>query len=218
MSIPTIIVVDDHQIFRKGIVSLLSNENIGTIVGEASNGQEFLVLLAQNGIPDLVLMDIDMPKMNGEEATRLAVEKYPNIKIIALSMFGDEGHYYKMVNAGVKGFLLKNSDLSELECAITTVAGGETYFSNELLRKIISNHKFNSATPPKAESTLITGREQEVLLLICAGFTNEEIAEKLCISPTTVKGHRTHLLEKTECKNTASLIMYAIKHKMVDVG
>jgi len=216
MAKPTVIVVDDHQIFRKGLITLLNNENIASVIGEASNGQEFLDILETIDKPDIVLIDIDMPKMGGEEATRKALAKYPQLNVLTLSMFGDEGNYYKMVNAGVKGFLLKNSDLSELEMAIAIVGQGETYFSNELLRNIITN--FGKTQKEKVINTVKpTTREQEVLVLICAGFTNEDIAEKLCISPTTVKGHRTNLLEKTSCKNTASLIMYAIKNKLIEM-
>ena len=217
MATPSIIVVDDHQIFRKGLVSLLENEHIANVIGEAANGVEFLKLLDKTESPDIVLIDIDMPKMGGEEATRKALEKYPQLKILALSMFGDEGHYYQMVNAGVKGFLLKNSDLSELETAITQVEQGDTYFSNELLRNIITKYGKHQPTEPLPPVAHVTDREMEVLTFICAGMTNEEIADKLCISPTTVKGHRTNLLEKTNCKNTASLIMYSIKNKLIEV-
>lgn len=216
MAKPSVIVVDDHQIFRKGLITLLNNENIATVIGEASNGQEFLNLLETVDKPDLVLIDIDMPQMGGEEATRKALEKYPHLNILTLSMFGDEGNYYKMVNAGVKGFILKNSDLSELEMAIAIVGQGETYFSNELLRNIIT--RFGKTQKEIVIDTVkLTAREREVLILICAGFTNEDIAEKLCISPTTVKGHRTNLLEKTSSKNTASLIMFAIKKKLIEL-
>src|ERR1035437_7203823 len=111
MKKPSVIIVDDHQIFRKGVVSLLTNEHIANVIGEASNGKEFLTNLKENNLPDLVLIDIEMPIMDGEEATRLAIQKFPQLKIVALSMFGDEGNYSRMVNAGVRGFLLKNSDL-----------------------------------------------------------------------------------------------------------
>jgi DNA-binding NarL/FixJ family response regulator len=216
MDKPSIIIVDDHQIFRKGVISLLVNENIANVIGEASNGKEFLSILKEENLPDLVLIDIEMPIMDGEEATRIALDKYPNLKIVALSMFGDEGNYSRMVNAGVKGFLLKNSDLTELESAITTVSSGETYFSNELLRKIIS--KLSTPKPiQKSNDVHVSARELEVLALICGGMTNEEISEKLCISASTVKGHRTNLLEKTGCKNTASLIMFSIKNKMIEL-
>ena len=114
------------------------------------------------------------------------------------------------------GFLLKNSDISELESAITTVTSGDTYFSNELLRKIISKLGAQK-TVHKTDDAHVSAREHEVLVLICSGLTNEEIAEDLCISSSTVKGHRTSLLEKTGCKNTASLIMYSIKNKLISI-
>ena len=215
MPLPTIVLVDDHQIFRSSLKSLISNEKIGVIIGESSNGKEFLQLLETN-IPDLVLMDIDMPVMDGSEATRIAVEKIPDIKILALSMFGDENHYYKMVNAGVKGFLLKTSDIKELENAIIKVTSGENYFSNELLRKIINDFGKNSFSH-NPEKSLLTEREMDVMKLICNGLTNEEIAEKLHISSKTVKGHRANLLAKTESKNTPSMIIYAIKNKLIEI-
>lgn len=215
MSLPSILLVDDHQIFRSSLKSLINNEKIGSIIGEASNGIEYLKVLEKD-MPDLVLMDIDMPEMDGSEATKLSIEKHPNLKVLALSMFGDEGHYYKMVNAGVKGFLLKTSDINELQLAINEVSSGENYFSNELLRKIISDYGKN--TPKKNEEvSAFTDREMDVIKLICNGLTNEEIAEKLHISPKTVKGHRANLLAKTGCKNTPSMVIYAIKNKLIEI-
>ncbi len=215
MSLPTILLVDDHLIFRGSLKSLITNEKIGIIIGEASNGKEFLDIL-ENKIPDLVLMDISMPVMDGLEATIRAIEKHPDLKILALSMFGDENYYYKMVKAGVKGFLLKSSDIKELEHAIKEVTSGESHFSNELLRNIITN--FGKNAPRQAqEISSLTNRELEVIKFICNGLNNEEIADKLHISPKTVKGHRANLLAKTGCKNSPSMVIYAIRNKLIEI-
>ncbi len=212
---PDLIIVDDHLIFRQGLKSLIDLENIATVIAEASDGESFMELLS-NHKPDLVLMDIDMPKMDGMEATRQALKLMPGLKIIAFTMYGDEDYYYKMIDLGVKGFLLKSSGINELENAIHHVMLGETYFSNEMLRKIIQNLGRKVDRKP-AESKNLTEREIEVLQQICLGSNNEEIAEKLFISPLTVKSHRANLLEKTSSKNTPALILFAIKNKVVEL-
>jgi len=213
MKKPEIIIVDDHLIFRQGLKSLFTIENIATVIGEASNGKEFIDLLSTLK-PDLVLMDIDMPHMNGMEATQKALELMPEIKIIAFTMFGDEEYYYKMVELGVRGFILKSSGIAELEKAIEDVMNGESYFSNELLRKIINNLG-RKHTAKQSSASKFTAREMDVLQHICQGLTNEEIARKLFISSKTVKSHRSNLLEKTNCKNTPALIIYALKNEII---
>jgi len=212
---PTLIIVDDHLIFQQGLKAMITAENIATVVGEASNGIEFIEMLSVCK-PDLVLMDIDMPQMNGMEATQKAIELIPDIKIIALTMFGDEEYYYKMIDLGVKGFILKSTGIAELEKAITDVMQGESYFSNELLRKIIMNFSRNNEKK-KNDTKNLTEREVEVLQQICLGSTTDEIAQKLNISPKTVKSHRANLLEKTACKNTATLILFALRNKIIDL-
>lgn len=207
--------VDDHKIFREGLKNLLEIEGVGEIVGEASNGQDFLDNL-ESSHPELVLMDISMPVMNGIETTKRAMKQQPDLKIIALSMHGDEEYYYKMIEAGVKGFLLKDSGIKEIERAIDSVMEGDSYFSNELLRRIISNLN-NPSKKEIEESDLLSKRELEVLEEICNGLTNDEIADKLFISTQTVKGHRSNILSKTNCKNSASLVMYAIKNKLIEL-
>jgi DNA-binding NarL/FixJ family response regulator len=213
MKKPDIIIVDDHLIFRQGLKSLFTIENIATVIGEASNGKEFIELLSTLK-PDLVLMDIDMPHMNGMEATKIALELMPDIKIIAFTMFGDEEYYYRMVELGVRGFILKSSGITELEKAIEDVMKGESYFSNELLRKIINNLGRKN-TAKHSSVSKFTSREMDVLQYICLGMSNEEIARKLFISSKTVKSHRSNLLEKTNCKNTPGLILYAIKNEII---
>jgi DNA-binding NarL/FixJ family response regulator len=211
---PDIIIVDDHLIFRQGLKSIITLENIANVIGEAENGKDFIELLAHIK-PDLVLMDIDMPHMNGFDATEKAMEIMPDLKIIAFSMFSDEENYYKMIECGVKGFILKSCGINELENAIHNVMSGENYFSNELLRKIINN--FGQKEIIKSTTGKLTIREFEVLQQICLGLSTEQIAEKLFISPKTIKSHKSNLLEKTFCKNTPSLILFAIKNKMVEV-
>lgn len=215
MKKPDIIIVDDHLIFRQGLKSLITSENFASVIGEASNGKEFIELLSHLK-PDLVLMDIDMPHMNGMEATQKALELMPELKIIAFTMFSDEDYYYKMIDLGVKGFILKSSGINELEKAIQDVMQGESYFSNEVLRKIISNLGRKNSNKSN-ENAILTSREKEVLQQICFGLNNEEIALKLFISPMTIKSHRSNLLEKTGCKNTPALILLAIKNKMVEL-
>ena len=129
MKKPDIIIVDDHQIFRQGIKSIITLENIATVIGEATNGKEFLELLSQIK-PDLVLLDIDMPEMNGLEATEKALKLMPDLKIIAFTMFGDEEYFLRMIELGAVGYVLKSSDISELEKAIHFIMKGEKYFSN----------------------------------------------------------------------------------------
>lgn len=212
-----IILVDDHDILRKGLKVILSQLQFAEIIGEARTGKEFLKLM-ETLQPDIVLMDISMPEMDGIEATKIILKTQPDLKIIALTMFGDEEYYFKMIHAGARGFVLKKSDLDELQNAITTVMSGDSFFSKELLRNLIVNISDNKFRKDIATSpTELTNREIEILQLICNGNSNNEIAEKLSISPKTVESHRNHLLSKTNSKNTVALVMYAIKNKLINV-
>jgi DNA-binding NarL/FixJ family response regulator len=162
---------------------------------------------------DVVLMDISMPNMGGEEATRKALEIYPDLKIVTLSMFGDENYYTRMVDAGAKGFLLKDSAIDEVFEAIDVVVDGGSYFSDRLLSSL-SNRLRSTAT---SDSEHLSAREIEILLCICRGLSNQEIAEELFISKRTVDAHRANILEKTGCRNTASLVVYAIRKHLVEL-
>jgi DNA-binding NarL/FixJ family response regulator len=210
----SIIIVDDHNLFRNGLKLLLNNSSNIQVVGEADNGRKFLDLL-EIKLPDIVLMDIDMPVMDGLEATLAALEKYPDLKVITLSMFGEEEYYFKMINAGVKGFLLKNSDINEVSNAIRTVYEGGTYFSEELLLNVVKN--IRSTNTGLKQTTTLSEREIEVLQKICLGLSNNEIADILNISKRTVDKHRSNLLEKTNSKNTANLVIYAMKQKLIEL-
>ncbi|GAB7088877.1 MULTISPECIES: response regulator transcription factor [Marinifilum] len=208
-----VIIVDDHKMFRSGLRFLLSNIPNITVIGEASNGKEFLKM-AENETIDIALMDINMPEMNGIEATRIAMEKYPDLKVIVLSMHGEEEYYDQMLDAGVKGFLLKNSDADELIAAIEAVIAGKSYFSQELLVDILDQKRLQKL---RTDTVKLSTRELEVLKLICDGFSNAEIAEHLFISHRTVDRHRANLLSKTGCKNSTSLVMYAVKNKIIEI-
>ena len=214
MTAINVIIVDDHSLFRNGMKLLLSNAGNYSILAEASNGKEFLDLLTTM-TPDIVLMDINMPEMNGIEATTKALERYPDLKIICLSMYGEEEYYYKMIEAGVSGFLLKNSDINEVKTAITTVHQGGKFFSQELLYNVVKNIKTTQSNQELVEN--LSEREIEVLKQICIGLSNQEISQILHISKRTVDKHRANLLDKTNSKNTAHLVMYAIKNKLIDI-
>lgn len=201
--------VDDHQLFRSGINFIISDTEDIEIAFEASNGQEFLDFLEQYQ-PDLVLMDINMPVVDGVEATRKALEKYPDLKVLVLSMFGEVDYYNTMIDLGVKGFILKDIDNDELIDAIRKVNRGGSYFSQELLLQLIKQK-------PGDDEVELTRREKEVLELICVGHSNQEISEKLFISQRTVERHRSSLLFKTDSKNSVSLVVFSIKNGLVKI-
>jgi DNA-binding NarL/FixJ family response regulator len=208
----TLSIVDDHKLFRNGLRLLLVNSYPNIEITEANDGNEYLQSLATH-LPDVTLMDISMPIIDGIEATRRATELYPDIRIIALSMFGDEAYYYKMIDAGVKGFLLKNSEIAEVREAIESVMAGDHYFSNELLLSIVKN--LNKKSLEEDTGINLSERETEILQLICLGLSNKEISEKLFLSKRTVDKHRANILFKTNSRNTAHLVMNTIKHKWI---
>ena len=167
--------------------------------------------------PDVILLDIEMPRMNGIQTAEEVLKRYPDLKIITLSMYGDEDYYFKMVSLGVKGFILKNSEIKEVVTAIETVVEGGSYFSQELLFTLVSNLKSTPTTVTDEDSEELSQRESEILLHICRGESNSEIADALFISKRTVDKHRSNILAKTGCKNTANLVVYAIKNNLVEI-
>lgn len=204
---------DDHQLFRNGLRILLGAYPDLEVIAEASNGIELLRVL-EHCESDIVLMDINMPEMDGIEATAKIAVSCPDIKVIALSMYGEEEYYYRMVEAGAKGFILKDSDISEVRDAIIAVNKGGNYFSQELLYHVIRRIKNREQ---EVKSSNLSKREKEILMKICEGLSNHEIADALFISKRTVDKHRANLLAKTNSKNTASLILYAIKNRLIEI-
>jgi DNA-binding NarL/FixJ family response regulator len=208
MGIIKIAVVDDHKLFREGLVSLLSKSNDQfKVVWEACDGKEFLVKL-KTEFPDIVLMDISMPEMDGIEATITAISKYPEIRIIALSMYGEKEYYLKMIQAGVNGFLRKDSDIDEVVKTITKVHEGENCFSQEMLYTLVTQR-------PVIKDEILSDREIQIVELICFGYSAGEIADKLFLSKRTVEKHRANILDKTNCNNTAKLVAWAMKNNFV---
>jgi DNA-binding NarL/FixJ family response regulator len=209
MEKPGIIIVDDHRLFRSGLKYILDESGKYRVIAEASNGVEFLEIVKKT-TPDLVIMDINMPNMNGIEASKEALARFPDMKILILSMYGESEYYSALLNIGVKGFVLKDSDNEEFYTAINKVLEGSTYFSQELLLGIIRHYSLQN-------SVKLTRREKEILELISLGYSNQAISDKLNISQRTVERHRTNLLEKTGSKNSISLVVFALKNKLIDI-
>ncbi len=208
-----IYIVDDHSLFREGLKLLLSNLDFVGKVYEANDGVEFIEGLKKTPA-DIALLDIEMPVMNGINAAKKAKEIHPEIKILALSMYSDKNYYLSMIEAGACGFLLKNSNFEEVEKAITDVCNDKSYISIEILNDIL---KYPEKAVFNVFDSELTERETEVLLLICKGFTNSEIADRLVVSKRTVDKHRENLLQKTQSKNTANLVIYAIKNGLLQI-
>jgi len=209
MNLPGIIIVDDHRLFRSGLKFLLESEAKYKVIGEASDGSELLNMLSYLK-PDLVIMDISMPEMNGIEATRLALSRYPSLRILILSMFGEPQYYNSLLDFGIKGFLLKDADNNEFFLAVGKIISGETYFSQALLMTIIRDNTNN-------QPVRLSHRELEILTLISRGLSNPEIASALKLSQRTVERHRTNLLGKTGSKNSIRLVIYALKHNLITI-
>lgn len=205
-----VVLIDDHCLFREAIKFVLAQYSYLKVIAEASNGQEFLDLL-DTCKPNLAIVDISMPVLDGITATREALKKCPDMKVIALSMHSDETSYYKMLEARAHGFVLKEAGGDELIEAISAVLRGENYFSNQILCKIIKDH-FNNEEEKQGtykKVVKLSKRENEVLRLICNGYSNNEIAVQLGISRRTIEGHRSVLLSKTGARNSIHLILYA---------
>ena len=212
-----IILVDDHSLFRNGLRGLLAAHEGYEVVGEAASGEEFLAMLPTRAA-DVVFMDIAMPGMAGDEATEQALALLPDLKIITLSMFGEEVYYTRMMTAGAKGFLLKDSDFNEVIEAIEAVSAGGSYICRELLVQLTGRLHTPQRTLPRLDGgEELSSREQEILVMVCRGLSNQEIADELFISKRTVDKHRANILEKTGCKNTANLVVYAIKRELVEI-
>lgn len=211
-----IILVDDHSLFRNGLRGLLERNDGFRVVGEASSGEEFLSLLEQESFAaDIVFMDFSMPGLDGAQTTERALARRPDLRIITLSMFGEESYYSRMVEAGARGFLLKDSDIGDVLEAIAAVMGGGSYFSPRLLSSLTG--RMHAREHDELADDQLSSREREILVAVCRGLSNQEIADELFISKRTVDKHRANILEKTGCKNTASLVVYAIRNGIVDI-
>jgi len=203
-----VIIVDDHKTIRSGLALLL--KDIGhEVIAQASDGKEFLELL-KVAVPDLVLMDIQMPVMDGVEASTIALQEYPDLKILILSMFTDEKYYNSLVQIGAKGFILKESDHDEVASAINTIMTGKLYFSQELLVELLKKKQ-------DIKQIDLKPRELEILKLLCKGMSSIEIAKELFISTRTVEKSRSELLQKTNTTNSISLAIFAVKNNLVNV-
>lgn len=210
-----IALVDDHTLFRRGMKLLLGSCPDFEVVSEAASGEEFLEQLSSI-TPDVVFMDYSMPGLNGAQTTEQALAQNPELKVITLSMFGDNAYYTRMVECGARGFMLKDSEFDEVVEAVRTVYEGGTYFSKPLLNSLSNSIRIVEVGEIDEQDRL-SEREVEILVGICRGLSTQEIADNLFISKRTVDKHRANILEKSGCKNSASLVVYAIKHGLVEL-
>ena len=210
-----IVIADDHKLFRKGIVALLSDFNFLNEINEAANGSELLDLLSKLELfPDVVLLDLRMPVMDGVEAHQHIRKLYPDLKVIILTMEDDEQYILHLISEGVNGYLLKNADPEEMEMAILKVVKNGYYFSDDISAMLIKNLKKKE----KAEVSFnldFTEREIQALELICKEYSNAEIAEAMKISIRTAEGYKLKLLEKSGAKNIAGLVILSLKYNWV---
>ena len=206
-----VLIADDHQIVREGLRSMLEKEPGIKVVGEAEEGRTTL-RLARELTPDVIIMDVAMPDLNGIEATRQITAEFPTIKVIALSMHDDRRFVLNMIKAGAKGYLLKDSAFKELAKAIRAVMANKTYLSSEIANIVVKDYLLATATSDESSVfTILTPREREVLQLIAEGKTTNQTAEHLHISIKTVETHRTQIMGKLKVKGIAELTKYAIR-------
>ena len=206
-----IVLVDDHSLFRSGIAALINDLGGYNILFEAANGEELMRKISPKFKPDIILLDINMPKMDGIATAKWLRGNYPNIHIIVLSMFEDAEKVLAMVRMGVKGYLLKDSEPHEFEQALKCVSQNEVYFPQFVTRHLINN--FNKPV----DSVKLNNRELEFLKLSGTELTYKEIADQMCISVRTVDGYRDQLFEKLQIKSRVGLVLYAIKNKLIEV-
>jgi len=211
-------IADDHELFRKGFISMLSSIPDFEFILEAANGQELLDRLPAH-TPDIVFMDLQMPVMDGIQATEAAFERFPNIKVIVVSMYNEDRFVIHMLEKGVQGYLLKDTSPDEVEKAIRRVDEEGFYYndfvSKAMHRKMVTRQINKHPFFPNACNVALSTREKEVLQLICDGLSTAEISDKLFISIRTVEGHRLRVLEKTGTKSTAAAVAFAYKNQLL---
>jgi DNA-binding NarL/FixJ family response regulator len=211
-----IAIADDETLFRQGIDFILSRHAHVNVVFQAGDGQELIDALAtQEILPEIVLLDLKMPILNGVETAKILRKKYPDLKIIALTSYFSKPFIVNMIAIGAVAYLAKNATPAEMIHTVNEVAAKGFYYDDEVM-KIIHQGVLSDTTSKKStfDSSYLTKREKEILALICKQCTTNEIADKLFISPRTVEGHRNNLLLKTESKNIAGLVLYAIENKI----
>lgn len=207
-----VVIADDHEIFREGLQGLIKKQPDMEMVGEAENGKLLLEITSEL-LPDVVLTDIKMPFVDGIQATQIISEKFPQVSVIALSMFDDENLIVDMLEAGAKGYLIKNAHKHEIIAAIKTVYSQEYYFCNHSsmkLAKLIGKSRFNFHKNFSRQE--FSENEKEVIRMICEELSTKEIASRLNLSSRTIDGYRERILEKMNVKNSAGIAVYAIKH------
>ena len=203
--------VDDHRLFRSGIAALIGKLNGYSVHFEAGNGKEMVAKISSGLIPDIILLDISMPVMDGSSAAKWLISNHPKIKIIVLSMFDDADNVLSMIKMGARGYLLKDSDPAEFEQALQKVAKDELYYPEFVTKLLIKN--FNH----EISQVKLNDRELEFLKLAGSELTYKEIAEKMCVSTRTVDGYRDQLFEKLQIKSRVGLVLYALKKKIIDL-
>ena len=212
-----IVLADDHEIFRDGFRVMLKKQTGVNLIGEAANGEE-LVKMVEELQPDVVVTDIKMPKLDGIGATKILTKKFPDIGVISLSMFDEENLIIDMLEAGAKGYLLKNAHKDEIIAAVEAVYNDQTYYCNHTSRKLtkmIADSSFNpNRRPVKPE---LSEKEINVMRLVCQEFSNKEIASQLKLSVRTIEGYREKIQEKINARNTAGIVVYAIKNRIYQV-
>lgn len=218
-SIIKIAIADDHQLFRKGMVSVLNSYANFEVVFEASNGQEMVDQLENTNV-DIVLMDLKMPVLDGIKATEIIKSRYPKVKVVVVSMYDEDQFVIKLMELGANGYLLKDTDPDEVELALNTIFNEDYYygaFLNKVMhRKMVDNNNTKRKPVEFAVNVTLTDREKEIIRYVCEGMKTNEIADKVCLSPRTVEGHRNNIMEKIGAKNLAGIVVYGIKHNIYE--
>lgn len=206
-------IADDHHLFRKGLIALLKEFDGLEIIIEAENGRDLLDQMKENE-PDVVLLDIEMPVMDGIRTTEQLHKKFPQVRILILTMYDDEEIILHLIDRNAHGFLLKNNPIEMIVDGIHAVLETGSYFNDEVSQSVVKSLLKNKKIHPSFEQVTLSRRETQVMQMICLEYTNREIADKLCISVRTVDGHREKILGKINAKNTAGIVMYAVKNKL----
>jgi DNA-binding NarL/FixJ family response regulator len=208
-----VLLADDHSLFRAGVQALLTHIEGVEVVGEADTGRKALEMI-KSCTPDVVLMDIAMPEMNGLETAARISKEYPKVRVIMLSMHAGEEYVMQALRAGASGYLLKDAATSELELAVRAVARGETYLTPTISKRVIDDYLMRT-TGTHGPIDQLTKRQREILQLIAKGYTSKEMAQMLNLSPKTIETHRTQLMKQLDIHDVAGLVRYAIRVGLV---